>query len=1519
MIDTSQVKWDDETLDPSKVKWDDAPHLMGPMAADAAAIKPFAAADPNADSIGKAFQGAQDVGSTLATRLTPAAMLPMLAGGAAGIGSLASEKPVGNGLADAFLPAPVKMGMALANPDAVSRAADAVTRTEEPLNYQPQTGAGKVAAAVPDYVFNKIGQGADYLGQKTADVTGSPLAGAGVSTAAQLLPLLLGERAVRGGIGTAKAVRAADLSRGDQSIPASIDTDMAGITDRASLSDMLTKGATDTPAPTPADGLKTMLDQVKTTIAQGLAPKPNEPESTPVQPPPPAVAAGLKVVTGGDPQKMAAVIQGAVGDKLKPGETPENLAAAVQSVKEPPNAANRPVATEPGSGGAGTGVDTPQVSPEAAARAAVLAEKPDAAPPLHPWTPVDTTKPIPLAGGVVEPEVPGGQQKVAIDPRIPQFVKVDGKDIDAHEAIGLHERTEKTLMEQGLDYADAHDLATKAENAFVAKKYGIDPQTYQDALKPHIANALKEASNDPNIPPTLDTKPYTDEGDGGLLKPAPVDAEAPSNNKTATPTVEVPLANLSLSKDVPQFKGGANESTGVVEPLGGTFDRRGTGPIQVWRRNDGTMEVISGRHRLDLARRSGEETIPAQVYNESDGFTKEHAASLDAELNIRDGQGKVADYVQYLQQPAFQGEAGRAEADSRGLLARSTGRRAHTIASQGDAALIAAHRAGEIKDDAAVQIAQAAPNDARLQALGMKLVAEGKSNAVAANTMRAVKLMAGDKPAEQGDIFGFDDSAMREAENMARVASAKQRELSEQVAAVQGAAKRPDKAKALGVDVRDPEGVNKRIAELKAERAEWDNWSSNPRLVSDIRGELGLADLPVRESPPAEDAPFVDTATASMFSKRQGGADADMFGGSTPERAKTPPERVAGTRTGTGEGGLFDGNRPEQTRVPDHPQTDAEWLDRAKADGVRSESDLSGYLQQRRHPETESAFEHIGGTLQDEVARNVARRIWNDAPRNAIPSDIALGRGELPDQVKFSKHTDDLEAPDTASSELAVKPISDSEKPISVFDPARMEELRQVRDAGKATPEQLHELSKLQDMAAHTADVNGELIPGVLNARGREQIEASGQMKPVRVKTDLDDFKDINDTLGHDVGDQALKLKAEAMRDAFGPGNVWREGGDEFGAHADTEEAAHAAMQQVRDKLAGARLERVDDDGNVLGSKPMKVSYGVGRGKTPKEAAKAADNALYADKNARTAAGERTGRRSTDAGTDAARVGAGNESAPSKGQVPAGGQGQEVAVAEPPTKTAPSKPPPTKPVETAAETTPAKPEGTSPRNAAVDQARIDRDLEALPQAERQRWQIPYSEAFAKIAADHEYPRKLAAEVADKPRPLSTTEVAALNIDLRKLREDRAEATRQVLDAREAGDTIGEAQAIIRQKTADGLLDVNEHALKHGGTETARSQSIRNSILKDDYSLSRNMDKAKEAGGNKITDKDEADIKEWSDKLKEHEERISRLEAGKAAREKADKMTADEKEQARVAKRMAVLREKIAARTKVCPI
>ena len=46
---------------------------------------------------------------------------------------------------------------------------------------------------------------------------------------------------------------------------------------------------------------------------------------------------------------------------------------------------------------------------------------------------------------------------------------------------------------------------------------------------------------------------------------------------------------------------------------------------------------------------------------------------------------------------------------------------------------------------------------------------------------------------------------------------------------------------------------------------------------------------------------------------------------------------------------------------------------------------------------------------------------------------------------------------------------------------------------------------------------------------------------------DLDNFKYINDTYGHQAGDQCLKVIAECLKKAYSRyGNCYRIGGDEF-------------------------------------------------------------------------------------------------------------------------------------------------------------------------------------------------------------------------------------------------------------------------------------------------------------------------------------------------------------------------------------
>lgn len=303
----------------------------------------------------------------------------------------------------------------------------------------------------------------------------------------------------------------------------------------------------------------------------------------------------------------------------------------------------------------------------------------------------------------------------------------------------------------------------------------------------------------------------------------------------AIPTVELPIKDIRLSKDVPNFKADADPETGVVagQQLEGKFERLGTPPIVVWRRSSGDLEVITGRHRLDLARRSGEKTIPTQIVDEAAGFTREKAMVFDAAANIRDGQGSIEDYADFFRNTQ---QLTPAEAGAQGLLGRAKGRAGWDIGRSASDDLYALYKAGKVNEGQTLAIARAAPADAGAQRIGIKYALAGKSADFIGNVLKAAQSEAGQR-GETLDLFGTDDDAMRQMEARAERAAAAQKEIIEQIRAVQGAAKRPEAARKLGVDVGDPDGVRRRVDELKAEAVRWVNWPLHPDLVERVTGK----------------------------------------------------------------------------------------------------------------------------------------------------------------------------------------------------------------------------------------------------------------------------------------------------------------------------------------------------------------------------------------------------------------------------------------------------------------------------------------------------------------------------------------------------------------------------------------------------------------------------------------------------------------------------------------------------------
>ena len=118
------------------------------------------------------------------------------------------------------------------------------------------------------------------------------------------------------------------------------------------------------------------------------------------------------------------------------------------------------------------------------------------------------------------------------------------------------------------------------------------------------------------------------------------------------------------------------------------------------------------------------------------------------------------------------------------------------------------------------------------------------------------------------------------------------------------------------------------------------------------------------------------------------------------------------------------------------------------------------------------------------------------------------------------------------------------------------------------------------------------------------------------VLVDLDNFKLINDTLGHDVGDLVLEAVATGLRETVGDGgHPARLGGDEFAVILP--DAADPDRLHVMIEGLLARISRtVATNGRILSPR---ASIGVAvfpkHGTTPTELLKNADIALYAAKS----------------------------------------------------------------------------------------------------------------------------------------------------------------------------------------------------------------------------------------------------------------------------------------------------------------
>lgn len=177
---------------------------------------------------------------------------------------------------------------------------------------------------------------------------------------------------------------------------------------------------------------------------------------------------------------------------------------------------------------------------------------------------------------------------------------------------------------------------------------------------------------------------------------------------------------------------------------------------------------------------------------------------------------------------------------------------------------------------------------------------------------------------------------------------------------------------------------------------------------------------------------------------------------------------------------------------------------------------------------------------------------------------------------------------------------------------------KESKDIQRYTAELAAANRRLKSMA------NTDILTGLPNRRyalnrlEQESATALRTDQPLSVlMMDLDHFKSVNDTLGHDVGDQVLAHAANLMRDTVRTNDVvCRLGGEEFLVIAPNTDGSTAVMLAERIRSS---IEKNQPKGAIL-RYPVTISIGVagsiGAKSGWKELMKMADDALYHVKQA---------------------------------------------------------------------------------------------------------------------------------------------------------------------------------------------------------------------------------------------------------------------------------------------------------------
>lgn len=176
-------------------------------------------------------------------------------------------------------------------------------------------------------------------------------------------------------------------------------------------------------------------------------------------------------------------------------------------------------------------------------------------------------------------------------------------------------------------------------------------------------------------------------------------------------------------------------------------------------------------------------------------------------------------------------------------------------------------------------------------------------------------------------------------------------------------------------------------------------------------------------------------------------------------------------------------------------------------------------------------------------------------------------------------------------------------------------ETRETENPGRmAADEQEHVL--LVHQATH------DVLTGLQNRRRfSERLQqaltavAHSKEKVALLQIDLDEFKAVNDTLGHGAGDALLQLVSGRIRDTLQDGeSAYRYAGDEFAVIQSGKEQPEDAERLAAALVEALKAPFVINDIPVFIGASVGIAFGPEHGTESEQLMKAADIALYAAK-----------------------------------------------------------------------------------------------------------------------------------------------------------------------------------------------------------------------------------------------------------------------------------------------------------------